>query len=981
VEKEQIKQTKHHKQDNDESNINIKDVGISIKTFFSNKRIFNKTTLVILLIIVAMFFSLYFRLYTETLPQTDNWAQNSIENYYKTQIRTKIDAEYPNLPSKNKDELVNKEYLETYKKDRIQIETTKTQISTQFKNNYQDESGQTYLLAIDPYTYYRQTRNLIEKGTVCDEIKDNKCWNNHMMAPLGREMQLNGHVVVQYVTYRISKIFNPNTSLTNAIFILPAIIIMLGIIPAFFITKKYAGIVGGFVAAMLIGLHPYLLGRTPAGFVDTDAYGITIALYLIWLVIAAYSARSYKKKILFAGLAGVTTWIFKQTWGGGWSFTFNILVAILIGMTLYQIIKVYLDLHKVKSKTKHKKLFHSRTIRSNLLILITYLLVTTILLGTSVITAAIKAPASASQFQNAAHSSLWPNVYTTVAELNVQSLPGITNALISNPLGQLMLFIAFLAIPLSLIKTFDKKSWYYLITSAIVYLILISKSVVSKINPNFYIAIILITLLAGILINLSKDQKQRSSILLPSLLTTLLVGCVFASVRGIRFVLLGINPFSIMIGLTIGILFLRLSKGLHKLIDIPKIATKIIVLILALVIIINYINVAHTTALNETPQMNDAWYESLTKIKDQAEEGAILTSWWDFGHWFKAVADRAVTFDGASQNTPMAHWVGKSLTTGNEDMTIGILRMLNCGSNEAFELLDKEINSPALTIDILNEIIIKDKINAKQTLLSKGISETNVNKILIKTHCNPPESYYITSQDMVSKAGVWAHFGLWDFKKADLYLNGKDLDFVSFNEKAEAYDYTKEETEALYDDINFLQNEREANTWISPWPGYVGTSTCSEENNIINCKINIKIGQQNSADIILENYVFDKNKEEGIGIIGIYSGNSKVGNTTSNVKSFTTVIEGKLKTYSASSGEVLDLGIVNINNKAVIGSAEVTNSIFTRLFYFDGAHTEHFEKFSDVVSETTNERIIIWKVNWEGNNNINPLQPVNISIS
>jgi len=47
--------------------------------------------------------------------------------------------------------------------------------------------------------------------------------------------------------------------------------------------------------------------------------------------------------------------------------------------------------------------------------------------------------------------------------------------------------------------------------------------------------------------------------------------------------------------------------------------------------------------------MNDGWYESLTKIKQNASEDAIINSWWDFGHWFKAVGDRAVTFDGTPQ--------------------------------------------------------------------------------------------------------------------------------------------------------------------------------------------------------------------------------------------------------------------------------------------------------------------------------------------
>ncbi len=965
---------KHNESKEDTDLMDIKSISKKIKKFFLNKQIFNKTTLIILLLIVAIFFSMYFRLYTETLPQTDNWAKSTIESHYKSQIGAEVNSEYPNLPSANKEELVNKKYIELYETDKAQIKATELQLSAQFKANYQDENNQTYLLAIDPYYYYRQTGNLIENKAVCDEIKDDLCWNNHMTAPIGRDMKTEGHTIVEYITYKISKIFNPNVSLLGAIFILPALIVMLGLIPAFFIVKKYAGIIGGFVAAMLVGLHPYLLGRTPAGFVDTDAYGITLPLFIFWFIIEAFHSKSYKMKAFFAALAGVFTWIFYKTWGGGWYFTFDILLVILLGMIVYQIIKILID--SKDTKKKHIKLFHSRMVRSNLIIFVTYLFVNIIFIGLKTVIAAITTVSHSAGIQNAAHSNLWPNVYTTVAELNVQSLTGITNALVSNPLGQVMMFLAFLAIPLSLIKNYDKKSWYYLTASIVVYLFLTSKSIISKINPNLYIAIILLTLVVGILTNLSKDKIDRASILLPSLLTSLFVGSIFASVRGIRFVLFGINPFSLMIGLTIGILFLRLSKGLHKLIEIPKIATKGIVIVLALVIIINYINVAHATALNETPQMNDAWHDSLTKIKLESDEKAIITSWWDFGHWFKAVADRAVTFDGASQNTPMAHWVGKSLASNDEKMTIGILRMLDCGSNGAFELIDKELDNPALTIDLLNKIIVENKASAKQILLSEGITETSANIILQNTHCTPPEAYYITSQDMVSKAAVWAHFGLWDFKKADLYMNGKNLDYDSFSEKAKAYNYSDETIERFYDDINFIDNEGEANAWISPWPGYMGTTSCLEEDNIISCKINIRIGEQNSADIILESYEFDKIEEKGIGIVGLYNGNSKVGNTTTQIKSFTTEVNNQLKTYTSDQG--LELGMINIGTKAVTGSPEIVNSVFTRLFYFEGAYTEHFEKFSDLTAGATNDRIIIWKIKWDKEN---IFQPINIDIS
>ena len=51
--------------------------------------------------------------------------------------------------------------------------------------------------------------------------------------------------------------------------------------------------------------------------------------------------------------------------------------------------------------------------------------------------------------------------------------------------------------------------------------------------------------------------------------------------------------------------------------------------------------------------------------------------------------------------------------------------------------------------------------------------------------------------------------------------------------------------------------------------------------------------------------------------------------------------------------------------KALLSDPLFTESIFTRLFFMEGRHTEHFDKFSDK-SSVRGERIIVWKVVWDG---------------
>ena len=103
--------------------------------------------------------------------------------------------------------------------------------------------------------------------------------------------------------------------------------------------------------------------------------------------------------------------------------------------------------------------------------------------------------------------------------------------------------------------------------------------------------------------------------------------------------------------------------------------------------------------------MNDEWVDGLTKIKDTSED-AIITSWWDFGHIFTALSHRRVTFDGGDQGERI-HWVGKALATENENESVGILRMLNCGQEQAPHILENYLDNDTLrAINLTNQILI-----------------------------------------------------------------------------------------------------------------------------------------------------------------------------------------------------------------------------------------------------------------------------------
>ena len=160
-----------------------------------------------LLILIPIFLSIFFRMTPAYLPITDDWAADSVENSLKSQITQQINGQYPNLPQTNKQDLVNQEYESYVKANKGQIEQQIEQTSQYFKTQMQDEDGQTYLLAIDPWLWAGYTRNYIENGYFGNEIKNGKSWYNLRNGREGKEATFNFLPFFESIVYKILKIF------------------------------------------------------------------------------------------------------------------------------------------------------------------------------------------------------------------------------------------------------------------------------------------------------------------------------------------------------------------------------------------------------------------------------------------------------------------------------------------------------------------------------------------------------------------------------------------------------------------------------------------------------------------------------------------------------------------------------------------------------------------------------------------------------
>ncbi len=897
----------------DEAEISFEGLASIWKWFTKNKKIL----IPIFFILIAIFFSVFLRSQPYTLSKTDDWAEETIYNNIKNQVASQVEAQYPMLPDENKNKIIDREFEKMVENNKDQIEQQKVALSNNFKEKLRDETGQTYLIAIDPYFYLRHAENYIEKGIVGTgyaegteaqklkyphvDFSQKIVWDKYRMAPIGSDAKISFHPLVISAIYWTTSIFG-NFTVKNIAFWIPVLISALAVIPAFFIGKRISGNVGGFFSALIIAVHSVFMGRTAAGFSDTDAYNVFFPLTIIAFLIYGIEEKNTKKSYFYFGLAGLFTGVFSYAWGSWW-YVMTFIVFAMVARIIYFIklnifdTKKYLPsyLSKYMQKTPTSTIY--KEIKKSLFYLGTSFVFVWIFSGWKNFFNFITGPFSGfSTLKTVATLDVWPNIRTTVAELNAVSFKGVVDAMG----GSLLYLIAIVGIILSLtylIKRKDKKF----------------------IDPFAFL-----------------------------LFGSWFFGMTFTTMQGIRFTLLLLPALAVGIGFFCGRVY-EFSKFIAKQINLDKRFIQYSVFVIFCLMMISPVSTGYIQAQNEIPSMNDAWYNTLINIKENTPEDAIINSWWDFGHWFITVADRQVTFDGAGQDRYMAHWIGKSLVTNNEKETIGILRMVDCGNNNAFIVLNNIIKHDPTTIEILDDIILMDRKDASERLSKEGLSNKQIVDVLQYTHCNPPENYYITSEDMVGKAGVWGHFGSWDFNKAEMYLKTKKLSSDKGVELLQSdFGLTEEEASQIYYEIQ----STEADTWISPWPGYYGGKIgCEDKGEIIECPI----GLQNGQAI----YTIDLEKGEGY----IMNGDQKAYAT-----SLTYPTKDGLKKFMGNGSIALDVALMLFNDNGkysiMMASPEQGFSTFAKLFFYDGHGTKCFEKFDERM-QFTGGKISVWKVDWD----------------
>lgn len=920
-------------------------------------------------LLCIVIFVIYMRMQVMNAPVTEDWAYGTIVNYYRNQFSAQINAQNPNLPDANKQALTTKQLDAFLKENKDTLAAQTKNLAEEYKNAISYEyNGKKYIYLgdIDSYYWLRYARNILEHGSICDEFRNGVCYEALALAPIGRPDIANMHPYMIAATYKTAKLLGMEIPLMQAGLITPTIIAIFTAIAAFFLGYLLMGKIAGLIISLLMSTNTMYVQRSIGS--DNDGYTLLFPLIIICFLILAINAKNRKNMCIYSAIAGFMIGVYKFSWEHGWWNTFDAIIFSFI---------IYIGFLFVHDYYIHKNIVHAlknKILKDTALIMVLfyvggfigYFIFNYIILDSNIRSyfVAPLEPLGFFKFAKAAvNLNMWPNVLTTVAEFNPISLSAIPNQLFAMNFTRTLLFLAFFGIIMLVAGTIYRKGnrMLLLIAAAAISFFFSLNSVMSGMAPLTYVMLFTIMSLGFLLVLIYKketlDINKQHHLLIGIILIIWFVGTIFAATRGVRFVLLVVAPVSIAIGYALEIIYEKITLFFSENYSGKSMMViKTIAILIVLIIPLSTIKGSMTVTSQFIPNYNAAWDDALLKIRDDSQKNAIVNSWWDFGHWFKYTTERGVTLDGAMQNSPQLHWLGKLLLTDNETVSKGILRMIDCKGNQAFDVVVNTTKDIPVAVDIINKIIVmEDHDKIKELLSSYGIPEKDQEKILQYSHCDAPENYLITSDDMVGKGGVWAHFGSWEFYKAEIAamkLGGMSKEQIVKNLTTREFrNSSKSDVEKIYNEFARLPTHDHINAWIAPWPSFLGEGDCVKgENGTYKCSSGL-ILDINEGECYTER---PNGREHPMKCSYIDQKNNFV-----------------MKRYNESIINVQgrNIGAMFYPNgesmHVVMMEPELVGSMFARLFYMQGHGLKYFDLFTETHSPLGAD-IYVWKVDWNG---------------
>jgi len=906
-------------------------------------------------------------------------VEQNIYAQIRSEISAQVDAQYPIGTADFKSKLVDTQFnsvkssgVITLGGNPIKISDIVDQNLLSVKANFQYPNGQTYLGSIDPYYYYTLANDYYDHGYTGDKLDANgKPVITKMLAPIGVPGSFHPEFNIWIIaeTYKVLHIPDnaPDYVRVKAIFFLPMLLSLLAVIPCYLIVRRFSTDLFAFFGTLVCMTTGIFVSRTLSGSIDNDPYYVIFPIIITAFFIYAIVEKRFWLAVVLAAIAGFAQGFMAWTLGNSWFILFFIGVSMIMFF-------IYLLIECVWHKNYGNIL---NIVKKEGLLLVVYLVSSAIFHfiynGTNIFIDMVNGIfGNISGIASFDPHNIWPNVLSSVAELNPSSFAQVVSSIGGSTIFVLgLLGIVFLCLDFEWKRSSSSKwmKWATLAFALVWFISIVYGGAFQSLIANsallFLIVLFIPVALALVLSvwNSNLDGKIAVAILL----SVWMAGTTYMSFNGVRFIMLLGPAFAIAFALSLYYIAKIINTFCEEHLGFTNFITKRLVgAVIALVIFMSVYSPMYTQAMQMSIQpailFDRAWFDAMDSLRANSSPDAIVTSWWDFGHFYHAIGERAVTFDGASQTTPQAYWVGRVLLENNESVSRDILRMLICGGNTAFDTMLADSHDPTngiLVTKVLSSTL-GQPLNVKDDILRDNpylnFTQAQIADIMPKLACdNPRENIFITSGDMIGKASVWAHWGSWDFTKKYVFDNYKSKSALQIatdlhETPALISQYVNELNQiSIKSQTQGIKYNDLINQWFAQYPGYYPTASggyltdCTATDTLISC------GPGGSALMVgLNNGTMSVNTTLGVSV-------GRLIFLTSN----------STQTYTVGAGNV-DAVLAKTNSTSYSLLMAVTplgGSLFTKLFFFSGAGTHDFEYISGFNSQTAGN-IFLWRTNW-----------------
>ncbi len=823
----------------------------------------------ILLWTIASALGIYLRLYP--LRHASHGAIEKATVIVITNVRNAvartIEKDHPDLSDIEKKQRAKKQFDAVLHEDGEKIRMTISTVARRIDETSPDDDDKLYLLASDSYYYYGLTQNILRTGTIGPKIKGSKFFHPLMLAPDGYWEPLNLHPFVGAFVYKIISLFNPRMPLMEAVSYTPLILTAMVLVP-FFLLCRFLGCSPGvtFIGAVYLLCAPIFLRRSMFGWYDDDPYNLFFSFLILGSVLYAVKHRA-DRRILFrwAIVYAFLISCYALFWHG-WVLLASLVTMALVFMAFDNYIIV-----REKETTRHL-LFYLGMITAG-----TFLGISAVF-GPLEFFVLFREGWTALQDFLHPKLALWPDLYMAVGELTSAS-PDYLMDLVG---GVFFFSTALLGFLIQFFKGLRHP----------------------RPNMNRYAAFLL-----GIF----------------------LVVTIKLTLGAQRFATLCLIPVSLLFPIALQNIADILDKIFLKRL-FPKIresapAVSLIIIISMAVLAITPFKKAQA----KTPELlnqifNQVWDRALTTIKMETPEDSIVNTWWPPGHFIKAIAERRVTFDGATINKPQAYWMANVFLSDDEKMSAGLLRMLNGSGNRAVEYLTQQGIPLSRAVDILKKIASLDSAHAR-TELQSVLQNDQIKNLLDLTHLPPPPSYLLIYNEIVEKNIQFSFVGKWNFKKIE-----------EINENPREHSSVPESRSPGY--IKFL------------WDLAGGPPRYSEPLMTFARRGNTVL--------------FEQNVRVDLATMDCSINSSKFGKGTPRSIVYEKDGEFFEKKFSHAN---LPYSVMLIREPkgytCILADTGLAKSLLMRLYFYGGKGLNYFEPFLEEKDPTGRTHILVYKVNWE----------------